>query len=389
MQIHKKRMDEAEIARHFADAAYHCEHHNFDLNSVGKYALSTVPRERGFKVVLTGEGSDEHFGGYPFFIADHLREPDLALPASPPAADPRLREALHRGAESDMRAVFERAGSFNRDWRETDSVRAVGGSMMLSCIAAVMPETTLFAPWVRRDLAGADCRDTIVGGLTPEARRKIAEKWHPLHTAEYLWSRTMLLNNLLSCLGDRTEMAHSIEARPPFLDHVVSEYVNGLPPSVKIAYEPGRAARNVKDGGQVGMWWRAGSEGATGGGGSAFEAFTEKWILREAGKPFITQELYERRKHPYTAPLRWPRGGPLESMFAGLLTREAVGRLGFVDYEVVADALGRGFGDESDPKAFRTLIFVASWVVIGDRFGVKTAGREGGWAASGKGSMGK
>jgi asparagine synthase (glutamine-hydrolysing) len=65
-------------------------------------------------------------------------------------------------------------------------------------------------------------------------------------------------------------MAHSIEARTPFLDHELTEYVYGLPPSVKIKWD-------AKD-----------------------ERFVEKWILREAAKPFITKELYERKKHVRT-----------------------------------------------------------------------------------------
>ena len=48
-------MSEKELAARFEDATWHCEHHNPDLNYVGKYALSEVPQEVGFKVVLTGK----------------------------------------------------------------------------------------------------------------------------------------------------------------------------------------------------------------------------------------------------------------------------------------------------------------------------------------------
>lgn len=47
-------MNEAALAARYEDATWHCEHHNPDLNYVGKYALSEVPTELGFKVVLTG-----------------------------------------------------------------------------------------------------------------------------------------------------------------------------------------------------------------------------------------------------------------------------------------------------------------------------------------------
>ena len=107
-------------------------------------------------------------------------------------------------------------------------------------------------------------------------------------------------------------MAHSIEARTPFLDHHLTEYVNGLPPSVKIRYSSDSA------------------------GGAEF---TEKWILREAARPFITDELYKRKKFPYSAPTVWPTGGPIHRLFLRLLTEDNVNMLGFVDWQKVKDNL--------------------------------------------------
>lgn len=54
VKYYKKHMNEAELAKRFEDAAWHCEHHYMDLNFIGKFALSELPREVGFKVVLTG-----------------------------------------------------------------------------------------------------------------------------------------------------------------------------------------------------------------------------------------------------------------------------------------------------------------------------------------------
>lgn len=70
----------------------------------------------------------------------------------------------------------------------------------------------------------------------------------------------MLANVLLTALGDRVEMAYSVEGRQPFLDHHVFDYVMKLPPSVKLRWDP------------------------------ATQSFNEKWILKEAAKPFITEE---------------------------------------------------------------------------------------------------
>jgi asparagine synthase (glutamine-hydrolysing) len=73
----------------------------------------------------------------------------------------------------------------------------------------------------------------------------------------------MLAPYILAILGDRVEMGHSIEARTPFLDHLVFEKVREVPDQLKI-----------RDG-------------------------VEKFVLREAFKEELTEELYNRKKWPY------------------------------------------------------------------------------------------
>jgi asparagine synthase (glutamine-hydrolysing) len=67
-------------------------------------------------------------------------------------------------------------------------------------------------------------------------------------------------------LGDRMEMAHSIEGRVPFLDHHVVETIRSQPVSLKI------------------------------------RGMTEKYVLREAVRDVITDTVYRRQKHPFMSP---------------------------------------------------------------------------------------
>jgi asparagine synthase (glutamine-hydrolysing) len=88
----------------------------------------------------------------------------------------------------------------------------------------------------------------------------------PLNQSLYLWAKTGLPAYVLTMLGDRMEMAHSIEGRVPFLDHHVVEALRSQPVSLKI------------------------------------RGMTEKFILREAVRDVITDTVYKRQKHPFLSP---------------------------------------------------------------------------------------
>ncbi|TEA10017.1 Amidase chyE [Colletotrichum sidae] len=347
VQIQKKQIDEAELAANFADCAYHCEHHHFDLNCVGKFALSSLPNENGVKVVLTGEGAAEHFACYAFFPPDLLREPDLSMPTSPLATDPELRQNMHNSAVRDIKLLVPRAGAFEHGWESTPATARVNNTISPPCILAWHPTLDVFAPWAREtpNWADLDCKTVIVRSFRPHVLQKMRTKWHPLHTAQYIYAKGPLPNVLLGCLGDLTEMSHGVEARTPFLDHELTEYVNNLPPSVKMAYTPAKIPPERHQG-------------------------------PLAAKPFILKELYERQKHPFTAPMVWPRDGPLHTMLRSILVREKVENLGFVEHGQVEAALDRGFGEKADVRSFRILLSAAAWVTMGERFGIPKASPE-------------
>ncbi|KAL9077988.1 MAG: hypothetical protein Q9157_003092 [Trypethelium eluteriae] len=346
----KKHMNEAELAKRFEDATWHCEHYYPDLNFIGKFALSELPRQHGFKVVLTGEGADEHFSGYQVYLPDYLREPDTSFQS--PLFPESLRIEQFERAERDLADYYTSIGAHMSTSSDTLPRRMLNSISTPASMAAFRVDS-LFAPWTKREYGNAEPELTIANNVDGRVRSLMADKWHPLHSAQYVWTKGHLANIFLSCLGDRTEMAHSIEARTPFLDHKLTEYVNGLPPSVK-------------------MRWVAASDGQTLTESAQKGAFVEKWILREAAKPFITDELYKRRKHPYSAPTTYPENGPLHKLLQHLITKENVEGLGFVDWEKTRDLIHRAFvGKEA--LAMRFAFSVAQWVVLSQRFGVMKA----------------
>jgi asparagine synthase (glutamine-hydrolysing) len=107
---------------------------------------------------------------------------------------------------------------------------------------------------------------------------------HCVDQATYLWSKLALANYILRTLGDGTEMPHGVEGRLPFLDHPLFEFARVLPIGLKI------------------------------------KGTVEKYLLREAVRPFVTQAVYRRPKQPFTAP---PLRG-LSTGAAGRLLRDVV-----------------------------------------------------------------
>ncbi len=89
-------------------------------------------------------------------------------------------------------------------------------------------------------------------------------------------------------------------------------------------------------------------------------------------KPFITEEIYKRAKHPYMGPVKYSENGPLHNVISKLVTRENVDQLGFVDWSMVEGMAEKAFVAHNH-SAFRNVLSVAQFVVIGQRFGVKTA----------------
>ena len=335
-------MDESKLADNFEDCIWHNEQPCYDLNTVGKFCLSDLVRSKGYKVVLTGEGSDEIFCGYPWHLPDLLLEPDHSRPDLPLQTDPKLREEI-KARIPDSHATFSRLAVGGLDPIDKELEEGLNKTFAPVGNNLMQPPKTLLKPTLADRYTLDDRLRMQMKEWSPEVQRKIREEWHPIHTGMYSWLKSILPNWAFSTVGDRGEMAHSVEARPPFTDHHLVELVNRIPPSFKQYY----------------------NEEST--------QFSEKWILREACKPFITDELYTRKKQPYLAPVKYHVGGAIHSLLSKLVTQEKVDGLGFVDWSVMEDMMAKAFGPDGDAFAFKRCLNVAGWVVLSERLGIPAA----------------
>src|SRR5207342_2021537 len=122
-----------DLADHFADAISQSETLCFNAHGVAKYLLSRAVRDAGYKVVLTGEGSDEILGGYPHFRRDMLLYNQAG---QDPAAVAGLLEELERlnsvsrglllpDGEAGPLDGVKRLLGFVPSWIETFSARSM------------------------------------------------------------------------------------------------------------------------------------------------------------------------------------------------------------------------------------------------------------------------
>lgn len=116
-------------------------------------------------------------------------------------------------------------------------------------------------------------------------------------------------------------------------------------------------------------------------------SFVEKWILRQAVKPYVTDELFNRKKAQYNAPLARPgktvqnaaRLSPLQEVFRTRLTKATVDHLGWANWSMIEPILSSYLATPETPtdggldRRARLLLFLLSFVILQERFNVPSA----------------
>ena len=257
-EFHPIPIRQDDLADYFPDAIFQSETFAWNAHGVAKYLLSRAVRNAGYKVVLTGEGSDEILGGYAHFRRDMLlynrNGQDPATTASLlrnlEERNPVSRGLLLPDGEARPLENVKRLLGFVPSWIEAFSARSLKMQAVFSeDFGATIGVSESYQPL----FSGLD----VGGQLTGR---------DPVHQSLYLWSKTVLPGYILNMLGDRMEMAHSVEGRVPFLDHKVVEVIRSQPVTQKI------------------------------------RGTTEKYVLREAVRDLITDTVYRRQKHPFLSP---------------------------------------------------------------------------------------
>ena len=195
--------------------AYYSDEPSADAGSLPVWFLSKLCKKKT-TVALSGEGADELFGGYLTYRADRIAR---HLRHVPRAAVCMGLSMLRHWPVSDDKIAFEYKVK-----------RLLEGSLMCAARSHVYWNGT----FADQDLA------SIVFEPLPKALDNILGQMANLpettdDLAPFLWldQKYYLADDIL-VKSDRMSMAHSVEVRPPFLDHRIVEFAATLPASLKI-----------------------------------------------------------------------------------------------------------------------------------------------------------
>jgi asparagine synthase (glutamine-hydrolysing) len=265
---------------------------------VAVFRLAELAR-RDVKVVLSGEGSDELFGGYP--------KHRFARPTSWAGLVPdRVRGAVLPFAERHLPAKAARLGI---------AMRAIAEPGMAERMRA------WFAPFTLAERTALLGQPAVRDTLMPYRRGDGDALRRMLFADAHTW----LADNLLE-RGDRMSMAASLELRPPFLDHRVVELAFGLPSAVKV---------------------RSG---------------TTKWVVKQVARRYLPDEVVDRKKVGFKVPLdAWFRHG-LREMARDLLTGPSSFVAEVLDRGAVARLLAEHeSGDRNEQPRIWALLSLEVW----------------------------
>ncbi|MBI2521712.1 MAG: asparagine synthase (glutamine-hydrolyzing) [Bdellovibrio sp.] len=220
--------------------------------------LSQHVSSKAYKVVLSGEGSDEIFGGYNIFKEDKIRRYWAKNHQS--KLRPQLLQKIYPYINNKERNGFGWQYFFSQGLKDTNNPFY---SHMIRWNNTAFIKN-FFHPDVRRCFNPENNVYRPLRDLLP--RDFMA--WHPLSRAQFLEATLFLPGNLLSSQGDRMLMGNSVEGRFPFLDHRLIDFVATIPPQYKLY------------------------------------GLDEKYILKKVASAYVPKSILMRGKQPYRAPIQ-------------------------------------------------------------------------------------
>ncbi len=250
-----------------------------DTSCAALLALARDVHRRGYKVALTGEGSDEFLAGYPWFKAFKIFDAFNKIPGL-------------RLAQYARRAVTRISGLPVYPWSTVRrNEEAVCGYGPWNEVYGLMSTSRLlfYSQQMNEQVGDYNSYEDLGFDTTRMA------KWHPFNRGLALGVRVMLPGMLLQCKGDRVAMHSSVETRYPFLDDDLMAYSCQLHPRWKL------------------------------------RRFRDKYVVRKAAEKWLPHAIAQRKKVMFRAPMDSFHLDNLPPFVDQLLSDESLKKTGYFD----------------------------------------------------------
>ena len=261
-------------------------HHEAPIidTAIPSYLISAESRQT-LKVMLSGMGADEIFGGYPRHLAMQIAGFSDFVPSA-------IRRPLMQTVSSVLPGGLP--GKFTAPLR---NAKKFARSAALDFENRYLGFGTYFTDQMKQTLYTNDLRRATADFDAYETHKRFFERAAsaaPLNRILYVDFKTFLPALNLDT-ADKTSMAANLEMRVPFLNVELVELAARMPPALKI------------------------------------KNFERKFILKKAAEKLLPREIIYRKKAGFAAPVRsWLRGA-LKPMIADLLNPEAVKKRGLFE----------------------------------------------------------
>ena len=289
----------------YIKTVWHAERTFYNTLGVAKNLMSKRVWDCGYRCVITGEGADELFAGYPAFKRDMFLH---GLSHEPDDVRREYEAALERTNKLFKGAILAENQRHHPAWD------ALCG-FTPSWVQPWMDTLDLARPLLHDDVQNALSDYDPIAAIAAQIDGKMLDGRHPLDIAQYTWSKCQLEGQILNWGGDRVDMANSMESRPAFLDHHVAEAAYRVPPNLRI------------------------------------KGNIEKYVLREAVKGVLPEVLYKREKFAFMAPPAHTdaaKQAKVRELTDAFLSPGAVAEAGLLSPERVGQFLD-GYWADRDP----------------------------------------
>lgn len=330
---------DASFLPEFEQCLYHLEQPQRLAVDIPHFLLSGLVRRNNYKVVYTGDGADELLGGYDCFRQDVMRIRGNQVPDETLRRHLYLTEFTQYFAEDYVHLLLE----LHDAEEQQETLDRFGCYPAWFDFWNILGDNALEIFNQERVLASPHKGqfESLVRRMKPNL-----EGLHPLNQSLYIEAKTRLPGWIL-WKSDRLSMAHSVEARVPFVDHRLYEFAARMPPEYKL------------------------------------RGMDEKYVLKQVARPNLPPHPADHKKRAFYTPIReWFFTRERSDQVEQYLNEASLLESGLFDPAVVA-AMRRQIESEAPPTNYNayyrvmklewTLLLVLSVQVLFKQFVLKAA----------------